>query len=70
MTTGTVKFVNNERGFGFITPADGQKDVYVHASNVVGDGFRLSRKASPWSSTWQRAARDRRLRTSGRSRTL
>ena len=39
MSTGTVKFVNNERGFGFITPADGQKDVYLHASNVVGDGF-------------------------------
>lgn len=40
MTTGTVKFVNNERGFGFITPTDGQKDVYLHASNVVGDGFK------------------------------
>ena len=40
MTTGTVKFVNSERGFGFISPGDGQKDVYVHASNVVGDGFK------------------------------
>jgi len=40
MATGTVKFFNNEKGFGFITPANGDKDVFVHFSNVAGDGFK------------------------------
>ncbi len=40
MATGTVKFFNNEKGFGFITPSTGEKDVFVHFSNVVGDGFK------------------------------
>jgi cold shock protein len=40
METGTVKFFNNDRGFGFITPSTGEKDVFVHFSNITGDGHK------------------------------
>lgn len=40
MATGTVKWFNAEKGYGFITPDDGSKDVFAHFSEIAGSGFR------------------------------
>ena len=54
MTTGTVKFFNTTKGFGFITPDDGGKDVFVHITAVqaagltgLNDGQRVSFEPEP-----------------------
>lgn len=39
MSTGTVKWFNNEKGFGFIT-VEGAKDIFVHYTSILGNGFK------------------------------
>ncbi len=40
MATGTVKWFNDQKGYGFIAPDEGGKDLFVHHSSIVAEGYR------------------------------
>ena len=47
MATGTVKWFNNAKGFGFILPDDGSEDVFVHFSSIDSNGYRTLEEGQP-----------------------
>ena len=64
MATGTVKWFNADKGFGFIQQDDGGADVFVHFSAIAMDGYRTLDENQKVDTTSSRAPRARRPRTS------
>lgn len=56
---GQVKWFNESKGFGFITPADGSKDVFVHFSAIQGNGFKTLAEGQNVSSKFRTARKVR-----------
>jgi CspA family cold shock protein len=46
MPTGTVKWFSDEKGFGFITPDEGSRDLFVHHTAIAADGYRSLQEGS------------------------
>jgi cold shock protein len=68
MAEGTVKWFDDAKGYGFITPAEGSKDLFVHHSGVAAEGFESLPEGARSHTSRARARRARRRSTSPSSR--